>query len=243
LFHSLNTVANLLSELALSVAAAQSQLDADYVRNLKDYLLMVSELQQQSAATAPGITPPELLTLLQATAPTRHQFTETTVEVRADLQMSTLSELGVSGEFGGRAGIFAVAVNAAYTRRSAYDHRAAATIRAVIHSVPASPGVMEKLLSAAAGSSTPALPSSARYRELRETFGALQKVLSGRPSQPDAATASAATSVPAVTTPAGPATAVEPLSNTGAGPTLESPTVEPADDQPPQRTDSPAEAN
>lgn len=271
LFHSLHTVSNLLSELALSVAAAQSQLDADYVRNLKDYLRMVSQLRGRSAGAAPGLTAPELLTLLQATAPARHQFTETTVEVRADLQMSTLSELGVSGEFGGRAGIFAVAVNAAYTRRSAYDHRAAATIRSVIHSVPASPGVMEKLLSSAASSAPATLPSPARYRELTEIFDGLLKTLpapqsqtpatqpaQSAPEQVDFAPDSSATSGPPVRLTAGLAAdpaASGPRSHATArlnaerpgteGLEAERPRSEPVEDQPltPPHTDSPTEVN
>lgn len=202
LLQSLQTVPSLLSELALSVAAAQSRLDEDYVRNLKEYLQMVASLPLPASG---GTTPAEWTALLQATAPSRHQFIETTVEVRADLQMSTLSELGLSGQLGARAGLFAVTLNASYTRRNAYDHRAAATIRSVIHAVPPSPGLMERLLAATTPAPGTQLPSTSRYRELAQTFGEVWKTqqASGpptgqesfpRPAEPVASPTGAATS-------------------------------------------------
>lgn len=170
-FDSVQTVPKMLSDLALAVSTAQGRLDEDHVRNLKELVAMMSSLRQT------GLSTDQLLALIQGLAPARLQFTETTVEVRADLQMSSLSELGVSGELGVRAGMFAVALNASYTRRYGYDQRAAATIRSVIHAVPPAPGVMEQLLRAAASQPDATLPSTARYRELADVFRALQTAL------------------------------------------------------------------
>ncbi len=64
----------------------------------------------------------------------------------------------------------AVAVNASYVKRSAYDYRAAALIRSVLHAVPADPTVMEKLLEAARTAGSTPLPEGSRYAELAKAL-------------------------------------------------------------------------
>ncbi|MBL8228181.1 MAG: hypothetical protein JNL98_06875 [Bryobacterales bacterium] len=177
-FDSVQTVPKMLSDLALAVSTAQGRLDDDYVCNLKEFVAMLSTLRET------GLSTDQLLALIQGLAPARLQFTETTVEVRADLQMSSLSELGVSGELGVRAGMFAVALNASYTRRYGYDQRAAATIRSVIQAAPPAPGVMEQLLRPAVAPPGGILPSTARYRELAEVLRELQTTLAPRDATP-----------------------------------------------------------
>jgi hypothetical protein len=103
-------------------------------------------------------------------APSRYQFTETMVEVRADLQMGSMSEFNVGVNAGVKGAVFAVAVNASYARRSAYDARAAALIRTVLNAIPAEPGMLDKLLPRAGEVLHATEPKSERYKELAEAF-------------------------------------------------------------------------
>jgi len=164
-YDGLQTVPKLLSDMAMGVAQAQQRLDQDYIQSLTQFSRIV-----YGAVGKAKEKPEEFLTLFKAVAPSRYQFTETVLEVRADLQMSTFSELGISGSLGIKAAMFAVSVNASYTRRSAYDYRASALIRATLHAIPAEPGLLDKLLPRAGDPKHAELPDAGRFSELAEAF-------------------------------------------------------------------------
>jgi hypothetical protein len=172
-YDSLQTVPKLIRDLALGVAEAQRALDHDYLLNLAEFTKVIrSAVVPDPAAPIPA---GEYIGLFRAMAPSRYQFTETSAEVHADLQLASSNELQVGGEIGLKAAVFAVAVNASYTRKNAYNYEAAATIRTVIHAVPADPGVMEKLVARAASAPSNQLPEDARWKVVAEAFQTLFK--------------------------------------------------------------------
>ncbi|MBW1800136.1 MAG: hypothetical protein JRJ85_05335 [Deltaproteobacteria bacterium] len=170
-YDNLQTLPGLIGKLGLSVAEAQRMFDQSYIESLKRYLQVLSTVRKQ------GDKVEDYLTLLKDLAPSRIQFTETTAEVRADLQMTSMSEFKIGGEVGIKASIFAVTVNASYTRRSAYDASASAMIRTVMHAVPASEAVLDKLLARTANIPHVDLPDPDRYKALAEAFTELLKLL------------------------------------------------------------------
>lgn len=167
-YQSFHTLPKLISDLALSVADAQGRLDQDYVESLAELTKIIGTIKDKDKNKE---TVEQYLSLLRAIAPSRYQFTETSVEVRADLQMSSLTEVKLGAELGIKAIVFTAAVNASYVKRSAYDYQASAHIRTVLNAIPADPALMTALLERA--KSTTELPSTGRYAALAEAFGKL----------------------------------------------------------------------
>jgi hypothetical protein len=180
-YNNLQTLPKLISDLALSVAEAQRRMDVSYMNDLTAFLKIVSSMYAAPGGGAGGagggaaagggggtaLPTDQLMALFRTMMPSRYQFTETVVEVRADLQMTTGSE------FKGTLGVnvpSAVMVNASYTKRTATDYQAAALIRTVLNAVPADPAVMQGLLTAAQQSPAAALPTDTRYKALSDAF-------------------------------------------------------------------------
>ncbi len=153
-YENLQSVAKLIGDLALNIADAQDRMDTSYVENLGEFLKAMRSVKVESSA---------LQGLITSMAPSRYQFTETVVEVRADLQMSNAKELGLDVTLGYKTPVMAATINASYVKRSAYDFRASALIRTVMHAVPADPKVMATLLEAAANAEGTELPENSRY--------------------------------------------------------------------------------
>jgi hypothetical protein len=170
-YESVQTVPKLVSDLALSIAEAQRRMDVTYIQDLTDFIKLASQYLGSG-----NRAPETLIALFRAMGPTRYQFTETVLETRADLQMTTLSEATVGGTLGFNAP-FAVSVNASYMRRSGLDARAAATIRTVLHAVSADQAVGQALLDAAQKATGATLPDSSRYKALDEVFRTLKEAL------------------------------------------------------------------
>ena len=142
-FNSFETLPGLIRNLALSVSQAQTELDRNYVESLAQFTDIINTAL---AGKDTQLAAEQYKTLFQAIAPSRYQFTETVVEVRADLQASSETSFSLDGNVGINAGIFAVAVNASYAKRSNTDYRAAALIRTVLNAIPADPTLVDKLL-------------------------------------------------------------------------------------------------
>src|SRR5262245_49877248 len=129
-YDSLETLPKLIGDLALSVAEAQRRLDQNYIESLTAIAGVFSQIVKGNEATVEQFS-----ALFKAMGPSRYQFTETVVEVRADLQMTTMSQTQIGVNVGFPAPV-AVAVNASYTRRNAYDSRASTVIRTVLNAIP-----------------------------------------------------------------------------------------------------------
>lgn len=176
-YNSLQTLPRLISDLALSIAEAQRRMDQNYLKDLAAFSAVVLPLLQDGTGKAD-----QFLNLFKAMAPSRYQFTETVVEVRADLQMTNAKETSVEGKVGITTPVFAVAVNASYTKRSAYDYQAAALIRTQLNAIPANPDLLDKLLDP--GTVSAQLPDAGRYRVFAEIFSTFPKRLLSPPSSP-----------------------------------------------------------
>ncbi|HEV2963210.1 MAG TPA: hypothetical protein VG649_15370 [Candidatus Angelobacter sp.] len=142
-YQDFETLPKLISMLALSVADAQTRLDQGYLAALKQLAQVAGELKGSNVDIG------QFIDLFKAMGPSRYQFTETVVDVRADLRMSTGSEFSIGGSLGLKTPMFAVAVNASYLQRTAADFQASALIHCVIHAVTSDTNVMKTLLDAA----------------------------------------------------------------------------------------------
>jgi hypothetical protein len=182
-YNNLQTVPKLVSDLALSIAEAQRRLDHDYLQNLAEFVRVIASVGQLGSPG--GIDVDRFLTLFRAMAPSRYQFTETTLEVRADLQMGSMSDFSGGVNLGIKTPVFALAINASYSKRSAYDAHASALIRTVLNAVPADPGVMDKLLPRAGEVPHAPAPITGRYAELAKAFRELLDLApAGLPTSP-----------------------------------------------------------
>jgi hypothetical protein len=173
-YNELQTVPKLVSDLALSIAEAQRRLDHDYLENLAEYVRLMATVSQMVPSDAAN--PNRFPDLFRTLAPSHYQFTETVLEVRADLQMGKMEELGLKADVGIKASVFAVAINASYTKRSAYDAHASALIRTTLNAIAADSAVMDKLLPRAGEVPHAPAPITGRYAELAKAFTELMKI-------------------------------------------------------------------
>ena len=144
-YQDFETLPKLISVLALSIADAQSRLDQGYLQSLAKLAQIAGELKGQGVDL--GVA--GFAQLFKDTGPSRYQFTETVVDVRADLRMSSGNEFTIGGSLGLKTPMFAVAVNASYQKRTAADIQASALIHCVINAISSDSAVMQRLLDAA----------------------------------------------------------------------------------------------
>lgn len=121
----------IIGRLGISIAEAQKELNLDYVNNVGRLLELIKSTVGAEAGDAAAESAARAL--LESLAPSRYQFTETTIEFSADLSESVRK--GV--EVGASLGTGAVLVNAAMTLGYAHDYRASARITSVLHARPA----------------------------------------------------------------------------------------------------------
>ena len=145
----LNFLPGIIGKMGLSIAEAQKEFNADYVTNVAKLLGLISRTlpAAQNAGGGAGDNNGDqrvsgVWELLKSLAPPRYQFTETTIEFRADL--AETKDVNVQAGLG--AGMYGVTVNAALTLGFGYDYRSAAQITSVIHAHPAGSDLAEKLL-------------------------------------------------------------------------------------------------
>jgi len=127
----LHHLPSIIGRLGISIAEAQKEFNSDYMDNIKTLMGVIKETI--GSIGGDGATADEkvavLKSILEALAPSRYQFTETTIEFSADLAET----LDVGGSVAVGAGMQAITVNAAFSLGYGYDYRAAARIKSVIH--------------------------------------------------------------------------------------------------------------
>src|SRR5688500_1408866 len=165
LYGGLQTLPKLIRDLALSVARAQTALDQNYMESLAAFTKIVKQAVGNDGSAA------DYINLFKAIAPSRYQFTETVIEVRADLQIASVSQTEVGAEVGINREVFAATVNFSYLKRSASDYQAAAVVRTVLNAIPAEPGVLEKLLERGGDPPTAELRGESALKGLKEALG------------------------------------------------------------------------
>jgi hypothetical protein len=145
LMNDLSSVPHIIGRLGLSIAEAQKAFNLDYLNNIERLLYLakrtLAPADANAASKVAGFAD-AIRSLLAATAPSRYQFTETTLSVRLDMSQSLQKE----SSFGLGVGYGAVTVNAAMTVGFGYDYRAAAECRTVIHAIPADTSLFQALL-------------------------------------------------------------------------------------------------
>lgn len=210
----LTHIPNIIAGLGLSIAEAQRHFDLDYLQSLERMIVMAQQLlggrKAQDGHAAVEMTADEKQRLdqsqamikdfLMALAPSRYQFTETTLTVKLDLAQ----HLDVSAGAGISAGIGGVAINAALSIGYGSDYRGAAECRTVLHAIPADQAMMRTLLDRAkdiAASSQPLPERSKVDTEVHAQSGRIFERMVGCKPATDAA------SPPAASTPATPAAA------------------------------------
>lgn len=152
----LTHIPNIIAGLGLSIAEAQRHFDLDYLQSIERLIVMAQSLlggrKTQDGQTSAELSAEEkqrfdqfqsvIKDFLINLAPTRYQFTETTLNVKLDLAQ----HLDVSAGGGVSAGIGGVAINAALSIGYGTDYRGAAECRTVLHAVPADPTTLRTLL-------------------------------------------------------------------------------------------------
>ncbi|HEX7312733.1 MAG TPA: hypothetical protein VF297_02370 [Pyrinomonadaceae bacterium] len=155
LIKDLSNVPNIIGGLGLSIAAAQKAFDVEYLDSIERILAMIKILLGGKADGGDtgtdlnddqkeklGATAPFIQDMLMKLAPSRYQFTETTLSVKLDLAQS----MQAAGSVGLGLGFGAVTVNAAFSIGYSYDYRGAAECRTVIHAYPADQSTFNSLL-------------------------------------------------------------------------------------------------
>lgn len=150
LIQDLNSVPAIVGALGINIAEAQKALNLDYMDNLERLMAMTRSLLAPRDANDQAVELTDdqrnvMVKLVTELAPSRYQFSETTLNVKMDLGQAM--DVGGGGSFSGTFG--AVAVNASMTVGFGYDYRAAAEVKTVLHAIPASKEVMTELLTRA----------------------------------------------------------------------------------------------
>jgi hypothetical protein len=159
LIKDLSNVPNIIGGLGLSIATAQKAFDTEYLDSIERILALIkimlgrkkddgagkpTDLSDEEKESLAGIAP-FIEGMLTKLAPSRYQFTETSLSVKLDLAQS----MQIGGTVGLGFGVGAVSVSAAFSIAYSYDYRAAAECRTVIHAYPTDQAVMAALLTRA----------------------------------------------------------------------------------------------
>ena len=133
----------IVGSLGRNIADAQKQLNADYIRNIHSLVNIVDKtLGTESEEVTKAEKAKIILDMLESLAPSRYQYTETTLDFSADL--AEAGEHAIS--IGGGISFSAVMVNASFLKGYAYDYRAAARVTTKIHAVPPGAQLSKKLI-------------------------------------------------------------------------------------------------
>ncbi len=161
IIEDLTHIPNIIAGLGWSTAQAQRAFDLDYLQSIERILVMAQSLLggKKSVPAGAGSVAQNVeleeaerkqmeqfqsffKELILAVAPSRYQFTETTLSVKLDLAQ----HLDVSAGGGLSAGISGVALNAALSIGYGTDYRGAAECRTVLQAVPSDQATLRLLL-------------------------------------------------------------------------------------------------
>ena len=134
LMDDLGAVPRIVADLGLGIAEAQKAMNLSYLESIERLIAVTKMLLDArgdagEAVAVPAEMKATLLEVLKALAPTRYQFTETTLSVKLDLSQRVTG--AGSAQLGANLG--AVVVNAGMTLGYGYDYRGAAELTTVIH--------------------------------------------------------------------------------------------------------------
>lgn len=139
LINDLTNVPNIISSLGLGVAMAQKAFNLEYLQAMERLFTLARMLRNHEDSDSFK----EIFNdIIKTMAPSRYQFTETTLTVRMDLAQSL--QQGTSASLGMSVG--AATINAAFTQGFSYDYRAAAEVKTVLNAVNFDANAMNILL-------------------------------------------------------------------------------------------------
>ena len=199
LIADLSKVPNIVGGLGLAIAAAQKAFNLDYLESLERVVGLIHALLAGKGADGKDLTDaqaqrlaearPAIADMIKALAPSRYQYTETTLSVRLDLAQTKSVDVSV----GLGVGYGAIAVNASLAVGYRYDYRAAAECRTVIHAIPADPQMLQVLIERATQLSEKALELPPRtevdQRIIDQARTVFEKIVDAKP--PDVKTSPA----------------------------------------------------
>jgi len=171
LTRQLYALPSIVGRMGLSIAAAQKEMNLDYVNNVARLIGMIKQALGDDPVSSDVIK--ELITSL---APPRYQFTQTTIDFSADLSESR----DVSAQAGLSVATKAVSVNAAMALAYGYDYRAAARVTCVIHAHQPGVNLAKELLARSGAIVKEALDLPKEHeadKELREAVTGIYKAL------------------------------------------------------------------
>lgn len=180
-----NLTPNDVGAKAVGQAASDQVATAKNLANAKLAAQSVAEAAAKKAAEVIGAAGTanvaQFLDLFKAIAPSHYQFTETVVEVRADLRVASESELKLGASLGINKGIFSAAVNFSYLKRSASDYQAAASLRSVLNAIPADHGLLGDLLARAGTPITANFKADASFKAILEALNEMKELPPAKP--------------------------------------------------------------
>jgi hypothetical protein len=132
---------SIIGRLGLNIANAQRALNADYVENIKKLVVLIQKYMTEDKSEAKEKAA-ALRSLLESLAPSRYQFTETTIDFSADLAET----FDMAGSAAVGFGTQAITVNAAFSMGYGYDYRAAARITTKLHAIASDPNMTKSLI-------------------------------------------------------------------------------------------------
>lgn len=146
LINDLSNVPSIIGALGIDIAEAQKALNLDYLDNLERLLAILESLLHPRKEDGTEVSLNEenrkvVAELVKQLAPSRYQFTETTLAVKLDLAQTLDASFA--------AGVNATTVTAAMAVGFGYDYRAAAEVKTVLHAIPASEQTLATLLARA----------------------------------------------------------------------------------------------
>jgi hypothetical protein len=162
----------IIAKLGISVANGQKALNAEYLNNIKMIMAMIHDTIGDDAE--PGAKAEMVKDLLKELAPSRYQFTETTLDFSADLSERKSSQM--QGALGG--GFAGVTLSVGYARAFGYDYRAAARITTKLHAIPANEAVVGPLLERAKDIDATKLALPEKTEIEKETFEGIANISS-----------------------------------------------------------------
>ncbi len=161
----------IIGNLGISIANAQKALNSDYIRNVQLIIEMINKMLENQSEDADDRLA-MIKELLKQLAPSRYQFTETTLEFYADLaeRKSKNLQVALGGGFAG------VTLSAGYARSFGYDYRAAARVTSVLHAMPANPESFQSLIDRADKIGIKAEDMPEKYEIEAEIFNGLATI-------------------------------------------------------------------
>jgi len=160
LIADLEAIPGIIANLGLGIAEAQKAMNLTYLESIERVAALAKSLLGERAGD-PEQVRFILVEVMKALAPTRYQYTKTTMSVKLDLAQSTR----VAGQVGAGVSLQAIVVNAAMAMSFGQDYRGAAEVQTVIDAAPAGAEFFQVLVDQAAKSSDktltlPSIPST-----------------------------------------------------------------------------------